>query len=64
MPTRKKHQNQKKKLKNKSGILLAEQAPNNNDKYKDQNGHAEEQNAVESEEIELNNRNSENLIPE
>ena len=45
-------------------MLLAEQAPSNNDKHKDQNGHAEEQNAVESEEIELNNRNSENLIPE
>ena len=45
-------------------MLLAEQAPNNNDKHKDQNGHAEEQHAAESEEIELNNRNSENLIPE
>ena len=29
-----------------------------------QNEHADEQNAVESEQIELDNRNSENLIPE
>ena len=62
--TRKKHQNQKKKMKNKSGILLAEQTPNNNIDHQDQNEHTDEQNAVESEHIELNNRNSENLIPE
>ena len=62
--TRKKHQNQKKKMKNKSGILLAEQTPNNNIDHQDQNEHADEPNAVESEQIELNNRNSENLIPE
>jgi hypothetical protein len=62
--TRKKHQNQKKKLKNKSGILLAEQTPNNNIDHQDQNEHADEPNASESEQIELNNRNSENLIPE
>ena len=29
-----------------------------------QKEHVDEQNAVESEQIELNNRNSENLIPE
>lgn len=51
-------------MKNKSGILLAEQASNNNVKHKDQKEYADEQNAIESEQIELNNRNSENLIPE
>ena len=51
-------------MKSKSGILLAEQMPNNNIDHQDQNKHADEQNAVESEHIELNNRNSENLIPE
>ena len=49
-------------MKNKSGILLAEQTPNNNIDH--QKEHVDEQNAVESEQIELNNRNSENLIPE
>ena len=62
--TRKKHQNQKKKMKSKSGILLVEQTSNNNIDHQDHNEHADEQNAVESEHIELNNRNSENLIPE
>ena len=51
-------------MKNKSGILLAEQTSNNNIDHQDQNEHADEPNAVESEHIELNNRNSENLIPE
>jgi len=62
--TRKQHQNKKKKLKTKSGILLTEQMQNNYADKPDQKEHDDEQNANEKEDIELNNRNSETLIPE